>query len=87
MLFLLQVTLLHQKNCNCKLDDIPQIRIHDFRHSCASLLVNNRANITVVAMYLVHTKIEEKFNTYTHLFSSALNEVFDLINKLEKSKS
>lgn len=59
------------------------IGIHDFRHSCASLLVNNGANITVIAKYLGHTKIEETLNTYTHLFNSALNEVVDLVDKLE----
>ena len=71
------------KNRNCELAGVPQIRIHDFRHSCASLLVNNGANITVVAKYLGHTKIEETLNTYTHLFSSALNEVVNLIDELE----
>lgn len=40
-----------------------QIRIHDFRNSCASLLVNNKTNITIVAKYLGHTKIEETLNT------------------------
>lgn len=72
-----------RKNCNCKLAGVPQIRIHDFRHSCASLLINNGANVTIVAKYLGHTKIEETLNTYTHLFNSALNEVVDLINNLE----
>lgn len=76
-------TITNRKNRNCKLAGVPQIRIHDFRHSCASLLVNNGANITVVAKYLGHTKIEETLNTYTHLFNSALNEVVDLIDKLE----
>lgn len=59
---------------------VKQIRIH----SCASLLVNNGANITVVAKYLGHTKIEETINTYTHLFNFALNEDVDLIDKLKK---
>ena len=76
-------TITSRKNRNCELAGVPQIRIHDFRHSCASLLVNNGANITVVAKYLGHTKIEETLNTYTHLFNSALNEVVDLIDKLE----
>lgn len=76
-------TITSRKNRNCKLAGVPQIRIHDFRHSCASLLVNNGANITVVAKYLGHTKIEETLNTYTHLFNSALNEVVGLIDKLE----
>ena len=34
------------------------IRIHDFSHSCASLLINNGANVTLVAKYLGHTKID-----------------------------
>lgn len=63
--------------------EVKEIRIHDFRHSCASLLVNNGANIMIVAKYLGHTKIEETLNTYTHLFNSTLNEVVDLIDKLE----
>lgn len=42
-------TITSRKNRNCKLANVPQIRLHDFRHSCASLLVNNGAKITVVA--------------------------------------
>lgn len=76
-------TITSRKNRNCELTGVPQIRIHDFRHSCASLLVNNGANITVVAKYLGHTKIEETLNTYTHLFNSTLNEVVNLIDKLD----
>ncbi len=76
--------LRHRKNKVCKLAEVKPIRIHDFRHSCASLLINNGANVTVVAKYLGHTKIEETLNTYTHLFNSALNEVVDLIDKLDE---
>lgn len=41
--------------------------IHNFRHSCASLLINNSANVTLVAKYLEHIKIEETANTYFHM--------------------
>ena len=43
------------------------IMIHDFRHSCASLLINNGANVTLVAKYLGLTKIVETLNTYSHI--------------------
>lgn len=59
------------------------IRIHDFRHSCASLLINNGANVTLVAKYLGHTKIEETLNTYSHMFSTALDSVVSVIDSLE----
>ncbi|MDD2505456.1 MAG: site-specific integrase [Bacilli bacterium] len=71
-----------RKNNNCKLAGVKQIRIHDFRHSCASLLINNGANITMVAKYLGHTKIDETLNTYAHMFKNKLGEIVDTINNL-----
>lgn len=59
------------------------IRIHDFRHSCASLPINNGANVTLVAKYLGHTKIEEALNTYSHMFSSALDSAVFVIHSLD----
>ena len=59
------------------------IRIHDFRYSCASLLINNGDNVTLVAKYLGHTKIEETLNTYSHMFSTALDSVVSVIDSLE----
>lgn len=63
--------------------NLKRIRIHDFRHSCASLLINNGANVTLVAKYLVYTKIEETLNTYSHMFSTALDNVVSLIDSLD----
>ena len=59
------------------------IRIHDFRHSCASLLINNGANVTLVAKYLGHTKTEGTLNTYSHMFSTALDSVVSVIDSLK----
>lgn len=61
---------------------LPRIRIHGFRHSCASLLINNGANITVVSKYLGHADIQMTLNTYSHFYESKLNEVAKLINEL-----
>ena len=61
---------------------IKQIRIHDFRHSCASLLINNGASIMIVAKYLGHAKIDETLNTYSHLFKNKMDEIVDLMNKM-----
>lgn len=74
--------LRHRKNKDCKLAEVKQIRIHDFRHSCASLLINSGATINVVAKYLGHTKIDETLNTYSHLFKNQLNEIINIIDKL-----
>lgn len=76
--------LRRRKNDNAKKAGVKQIRIHDFRHSCASLLINNGANITLVAKYLGHTKVDETLNTYSHMFKNKLNDIVNLINDLNK---
>lgn len=75
-------TIRSEKNKFCKLAKVKQIRIHDFRHSCASLLINSGANITIVAKYLGHAKTEETLNTYNHLFQSQMDEILNIINKI-----
>ena len=65
------------------LAELKVIRIYDFRHSCALLLINNGANVTLVAKYLGHTKIEETLNTYSHMLSTALDSVVSVIDSLE----
>ena len=55
------------------------IRIHDFRHSCASLLIDSGANITLVAKYLGHTKIDETLNTYSHMYQNRLDTIVSII--------
>lgn len=61
---------------------IREIRLHDFRHSCASLLINNGANITIVSKYLGHSDINETLHTYSHMFESGLNSVVNTINNI-----
>lgn len=61
--------LTNHKNVNCNLANVKQIRLHDFRHSCASLLVNKGTNVQAVAKYLGHTKIEKTLkNLFTPIY-------------------
>ena len=64
---------------------VKDIRIHDFRHSCASLLIDSGANITLVAKYLGHTKIDETLNTYSHMYQNRLDTIVNII-ELQNSK-
>ena len=82
---LVDSTIRERKNSNCKKAGVKQIRIHDFRHSCASLLIHKGASINIVAKYLGHTKIEETLNTYSHLYTNALSDITNLINEMQES--
>ena len=70
-----ETTIQVRKNKYCKLADVKQIRIHDFRHSCASFLIQNGASIVLVSKYLGHSKISVTLDIYTHLYDNELKKV------------
>lgn len=82
--------LRHTKNKYTQLAGVKDIRVHDFRHSCTSLLIDSGANITLVAKYLGHSKIDETLNTYSHMYQNRLENIVQLIEvqntKLLESK-
>ncbi len=76
-------TLRKRNNDNAAKAGLQRIRIHDFRHSCASLLINSGANILNVAKYLGHSKKDITLNTYGHMFENSSEEVVNVINNLD----
>lgn len=70
-----------------QLAGIKTIRIHDFRHSHASLLANEGINIQEVARRLGHSDVEMTWNTYSHLYpreeERAVAVLDEIILKLE----
>ena len=77
-----ETTIQKRKNTYCKLAEVKQIRIHDFRHSCASFLINSGASIVLVSKYLGHSKVSTTLDTYTHLYKNELLEVSKMIDTL-----
>lgn len=63
---------------------IRRIRLHDFRHSCASALISGAAPITVVSNFLGHSETTETLETYTHMFKKDLANVPKFFDALEK---
>lgn len=63
---------------------IRRIRLHDFRHSCASALISGAAPITAVSNFLGHSEPTETLETYTHMFKKDLANVPKFFDALEK---
>jgi len=64
----------------CEKAGVKKIRLHDFRHSCASLLISKGVSIVAVSKRLGHTNIEQTLNTYSHMMPSdeeKINDIFD----------
>lgn len=67
----------------CDKIDLKPIRVHDLRHTHASMLINLGANPLMIAERLGHEDVKVTMNTYSHLFQSHQKEI---IEKLEKIK-
>lgn len=63
---------------------VRRIRLHDFRHSCASALISGSAPITAVSNFLGHFETTETLETYTHMFKKDLANVPKFFDTLEK---
>lgn len=51
------------------------IRLHDMRHSCASLLISKGISIVAVSHRLGHKNVEQTLNTYSHLMPSEAQQM------------
>jgi integrase len=79
----LRDTSIENKNKEfAKTAGLPHIRIHDFRHSHASLLANEGINIQEIARRLGHSKIEITWNTYAHLYPREEERAIQILNKI-----
>ena len=55
-----------KKDYYYKLANVKQIRIHDFRHSHATLLYEKNIKVKTIQERLGHAKIETTIDTYIH---------------------
>ena len=80
-----ETTIQLHKNNYCKTANVQQIRIHDFRHSTASLLISKNADPSLVAKYLGHANVSMTLNTYSHMYKNKLNGIIELINSVNRT--
>lgn len=63
-----------------KLAGVKRIRIHDLRHSCASLLISSGCSIVAVSKRLGHKDIRETLNTYSHMMPEDDERIISILN-------
>lgn len=63
--------------------EIKQIRVHDLRHSHASLLLHEGMDIASVARRLGHENVETTLKTYTHIYNTRGGQVTSFLNKIK----
>ena len=61
---------------------LPQFRVHDLRHFCASLLLAQGVPLKAVSDILGHTQISITADLYTHVLPAMKREAVDLMDSL-----
>lgn len=69
-----------QKYHENNVDKIPEIRIHDFRHSHVSLLINNGVSSFTITERLGHSK-EMVERVYSHIFPDKRKEILNVLDR------
>lgn len=80
----LRDTMLNERNCTfAAAAGVPHIRIHDFRHSHASLLCNNGINIQEIARRLGHANVQMTWNIYSHMYPRQDEKAAEILEKID----
>ena len=67
-----------------KKSGVKPIRLHDLRHSHASLLLNNGTNVVAVSKRLGHSSPRTTWDTYCHLMQDTEDLMMETIEKIKK---
>lgn len=79
-------TIGRKKNKYCEIAEVKKIRIHDFRHSHASLLLSMNVPITVISERLGHSDINMTLNTYSHMIPKDEDKAVNILNQIKQNK-
>ena len=76
-----QTTVTRIKNEACAKANLKQIRIHDFRHSHASNLIEAGVNMYKISKRLGHSSVTITMDRYGHLIDQDGDEILDAMRK------
>lgn len=62
---------------------VKRIRIHDLRHSCASLLIHKGVSIVAVSRHLGHSSVKQTLDTYSHMLPDDQEMILKSLSSLE----
>ena len=70
-----------RKNSAIRRSGVKKIRIHDFRHSHATILINSGMNVVAVSKRLGHSDVNITLKVYTHLLEENNSEITTFLGK------
>lgn len=76
---LANTTIARVMNYGIEKSGVKKIRVHDLRHSHASILISKGLDIVSVAKRLGHANVEETLNTYAHFLPQNKQKILEAI--------
>lgn len=76
----------HEIKRIAKAENMEAIRLHDLRHSHASLLIHLGVNPVLISKRLGHEKVETTLNTYSHIYPNSNISMMNLLNDISIKK-
>ena len=61
---------------------LPHIRIHDFRHTHATILINEGINIKEISRRLGHANVDITWRVYAHLYPREEERAIAVLNSI-----
>lgn len=61
---------------------LKNIRVHDLRHSHASLLINFGVNVVAISKRLGHENVQTTLNIYSHLYPNTNSDMMSLLKQV-----
>ena len=71
-----------QMKQHCDIAGVKRIRLHDLRHSHASLLIELGFSALLVSERLGHESVSTTLDIYSHLFPSKQSQMIERLDKL-----
>ena len=66
---------------------LPKIKVHDFRHSHANILINMEFDILEISKRLGHESAKTTLDTSSHLYPEKDTKLAGELNKLRRSET
>ena len=77
-------TIERRKNYYCKISNVKQIKIHEFRHSHATLLISKGVPISVISKRLGHSDMSTTLKIYSHLIPEDEDKAVNMLDKIRE---
>ena len=68
-------------------NNFPHIRLHDLRHTCASLLLESGCDMKTISEILGHSDISTTMNLYVHIYDESKRDALAKLGNILQQKS